>query len=637
VSYKIGIVAPYPELSKIAKEVLKELEIDARVVVGDLDKGVMAAKRLIEEGVEIIISRGGTATAIAQKLDEPVVEIIVSPYDIIRALTEAKKYGDYIGVVGFQNVIYGSKGLEELLKVKIDELEIKAETDVGKVIKKAKEDDVQVIVGDAVSVRYSKNLGLHSVLVASGKESISMALREAQELLVVRRREKAKAEQFKAILDFTYEGIIATDAEGKVSLVNPAAEKILGKSKTIISNQPATNVLPALALKRVQEQGKPLLGELHRIGNTVIVQNLVPVIINNEITGTVITFQDTTHLQDVESKVRKELYLKGHVARYTFEDIITRSSAMKKIIDEAKQFAQTDAAIIVTGETGSGKEMLVQSIHNASQRKDGPFVAVNCAAVPENLLESELFGYEEGAFTGARRGGKMGLFELAHNGTIFLDEIGELPLKLQSRLLRILQEKAIIRVGGDRVIPINVRIIAATHRDLEEEVAKGNFRQDLYYRLNVLRLSLPPLRERKEDIPLLIDYLLKKICKKANRGLPIITDEALKILCSYNWPGNVRELENVLERLSVLKEDLHVYPEDIDEIKKKVADNVNNIENRQKSCEASIKLSGNMEDMEKEIICTTLQLVKYDKEEACKKLGISKTTLWRKLKKWNIS
>ncbi|NLZ54697.1 MAG: sigma 54-interacting transcriptional regulator, partial [Thermoanaerobacteraceae bacterium] len=538
-SYKLAIIAPYPELSKIAQQVCDELEVDATIAVGDLEEGVKAARKLIDEGIDVIISRGGTATAISGQLDEPVVEIIVSPYDIIRAVASAKRYGNHIGVVGFRNVIYGSKSIEEVLNVKIEELEIKDEKEVIYVIDKAKQNGVQVIVGDAVSVRYSKKLGLKAILVTSGKESISMALREAQELVVVRRREKAKAEQFKAILDFTYEGIIATDADGKISLVNPAAEKILGKPKTSLLNQPAGEVLPSIALKRVQENAKPLLGELHRVGNSMVVHNLVPVVTNDETTGIVITFQDAGHLQAVENKVRRKLYLKGHVAQHTFEDIITCSTTMKKVIEQARQFAKAEAAVVVTGETGTGKEMFAQSIHNASLRKGGPFVAINCAAVPENLLESELFGYEEGAFTGARRGGKKGLFELAHDGTIFLDEIGELPLKLQARLLRVLQEKSVIRVGGDMVIPINVRIIAATHRNLEESVKNRTFRQDLYYRLNVLRLSLPPLRERKDDIPLLIDRLLEKICNRTTKTRPIITDDALRIFKSYHWPGNV--------------------------------------------------------------------------------------------------
>lgn len=633
-SLELAIIAPYPELAEMAKQVCDELEIKAEIAVGDLDEGVKLAKKFIKGGTEIIISRGGTATAIMEKVGEPVIEIMVSPYDIIRAVASAKNIGNYIGIVGFKNVIYGSESLGEILDVKIKGLEINDESEVLDVIEKAKKDNIQVIVGDAVSVRYSKKQGLKSILVYSGKESVSMALREAKELASVRRKEKTRAEQLKAILDFTYEGIIASDSEGIVTLVNPAAEKILGKDKTSMIGQTADQVLPSIALGRIQEKGKPLLGEPHRVGNKMIVHNLIPLNINNEIAGTVITFQEASHVQAIETKVRRELYLKGHVAQYTFENILTDSLIMKKVIQQAKQFAKADTTAVITGETGTGKEMFAQSIHNNSNRRNGLFVAVNCASVPENLLESELFGYEEGAFTGARRGGKKGLFELAHEGTLFLDEIGELSIKLQARLLRVLQEKAIIRVGGDTVVPVDVRIIAATHRNLEESVSKGLFRQDLYYRLNVLRLSLPPLRERLDDIPLLIDELLKKICKRTCNPRPIFSNRILNKFGSYDWPGNVRELENILERLVALKDGTEVQLEDIDEIIKMEKQE---LLGKEVYKDKKVELKGTLEDMEREIISITLNLANQDKEMACNLLGISQTTLWRRLKKWNMS
>lgn len=633
-SLELAIIAPYPELAEMAKQVCDELEIKAEIAVGDLDEGVKLAKKFIKGGTEIIISRGGTATAIMEKVGEPVIEIMVSPYDIIRAVASAKNIGNYIGIVGFKNVIYGSESLGEILDVKIKGLEINDESEVLDVIEKAKKDNIQVIVGDAVSVRYSKKQGLKSILVYSGKESVSMALREAKELASVRRKEKTRAEQLKAILDFTYEGIIASDSEGIVTVVNPAAEKILGKDKTSMIGQTADQVLPSIALGRIQEKGKPLLGEPHRVGNKMIVHNLIPLNINNEIAGTVITFQEASHVQAIETKVRRELYLKGHVAQYTFENILTDSLIMKKVIQQAKQFAKADTTAVITGETGTGKEMFAQSIHNNSNRRNGLFVAVNCASVPENLLESELFGYEEGAFTGARRGGKKGLFELAHEGTLFLDEIGELSIKLQARLLRVLQEKAIIRVGGDTVVPVDVRIIAATHRNLEESVSKGLFRQDLYYRLNVLRLSLPPLRERLDDIPLLIDELLKKICKRTCNPRPIFSNRILNKFGSYDWPGNVRELENILERLVALKDGTEVQLEDIDEIIKMEKQE---LLGKEVYKDKKVELKGTLEDMEREIISITLNLANQDKEMACNLLGISQTTLWRRLKKWNMS
>ncbi|GFN21700.1 MAG: sigma 54-interacting transcriptional regulator [Thermoanaerobacteraceae bacterium] len=631
-SARLGLVAPYGGLAELAHEVCRELGLQATVAVGDLAEGVRVARDLVARGIEVIVSRGGTATAIGRELDVPVVEIAVSAFDLVRALGAARTYGSRIGVVGFRNVIYGCKSLEEILGVRIQEIEIKTEEEAPAAISAAREAGIQVIVGDAVSVRLSKELGLHAILVTSGKEAIGLALREAEELAEVRRKERARAEQFKVILDFTYEGIIATDPEGRISLVNPAAEKILGVAEGHLVGRPAGEVLPGLALQQVQSTGKPRLGELHRAGSSLVVQNVVPVIADGEIVGAVATFQDASHLQAVEAKVRQELYLKGHVAQFTFADMVTGSPAMQRVIAQAREFAAVEGTILITGETGTGKEMLAQSIHNASRRRNGPFVAVNCAAVPESLLESELFGYEEGAFTGARKGGKKGYFELAHRGTLFLDEIGELPLNLQARLLRVLQQRAVMRVGGDRVIPVDVRIIAATHRDLEKAVREGSFRQDLYYRLNVLRLSLPPLRQRGEDIPHLVGRLVDKICRRTGRLPPRMGPEILRVFQHYPWPGNVRELENVLERLVVLRSGLEVTPEDLEDLL-----DARGVVEQVDTEGLKLEVRGTLNDMEKAIICAVLEETGYNRQATCRRLGISPATLWRRMKAWGIA
>lgn len=633
-SARLALVAPYTELAELAHQVCRELGLRSTVAVGDLAEGVRVARELVARGAEVIVSRGGTATAIGLHLDVPVVEIAVSAFDLVRALADARSYGSHIGVVGFRNVIYGCKSLEEILGVHIQEIEIKTEEEAPAAIAAAREAGIQVIVGDAVSVRRSKELGLDAILVTSGKEAIGLALHEAEELAEVRRKERARAEQFKVILDFTYEGIVATDPEGLISLVNPAAEKMLGVAERHLVGRPAGEVLPGLALKHVQETGKARLGELHRAGYTLVVQNVVPVIVDGEIVGAVATFQDLGHFQAVETKVRQKLYLKGHVAQFTFADMVTESPAMHKVIAQAREFAGVEGTILITGETGTGKEMLAQSIHNASPRRNGPFVAINCAAVPESLLESELFGYEEGAFTGARKGGKKGYFELAHCGSLFLDEIGELPLNLQARLLRVLQQRAVMRVGGDRVIPVDVRVIAATHRNLEEAVREGSFRQDLYYRLNVLRLSLPPLRQRQEDIPRMVRWLVDKICWRTGRLPPRIGAEILRVLRRYPWPGNVRELENFLERLVVLRSGMEVTLEDV----KELLDSSESPNQGGAGTEGlKLELKGTLADMEKAIICTVLEKTGYDREETCHRLGISPTTLWRRMKAWGIS
>ncbi|MGI9862114.1 sigma 54-interacting transcriptional regulator [Moorella naiadis] len=622
----LALVAPYDDLAALSRQVCAELSEDITIATGDLAEGVRVARELVDKGAEVIISRGGTATAISRHVEVPVVEIAVSAFDLIRALAGARELGSYIGVAGFRNVIYGTKSLESILGVHIQELIIEAEEDAAGVIAEGQAMGLEVIVGDAVSTRLARENGLQAILVTSGKEAISQAIREAWEVALVRRRERARAEEFKTILDFAYEGIVATDHEGRITLVNPAAEKILGLSAHRVVGRPAREVLPGVPLDQVRQSGQKHLGELHRAGNTMVAENVIPVITGREIVGAVATFQDVSHLQAVEAKARQELYLKGHVAQFTFADIITRSPIMARVIERARQYAAAEATILITGETGSGKEMVAQSIHNASQRREGPFVAINCAAVPENLLESELFGYEEGAFTGARKGGKKGLFELAHRGTLFLDEIGELSLNLQARLLRVLQQRAIMRVGGDRVLPVDVRIIAATHRNLEAAVAQEAFRRDLYYRLNVLQIKLPPLRERLEDLPLLIKALAEKISQRSGRLSLLFNQEIVARLQAYSWPGNVRELENVLERLVVLRGGQEVEPGDLEEIL--------GAPDKQPEPSLQLPLRGTLAEMEEEIIRHTLALTGNDKEETCRRLGLSKTTLWRRLKSW---
>lgn len=620
---RLAIVAPFKELADLSLQTCQELSIESLVGVGDLSEGVTVAKGFVDQGAEVIISRGGTASAIQEALDIPVVPIAVSGFDLVRAVAEAKVYGNRIGVVGFRNVIYGAQSLETIFHVSIREIEIHNADEVPDATRAAQKEGIQVIVGDAVSVRRSKNFGLPAILVKSGKESIGIALREAQEVALIRRKEREKAEQLKVILDSTYEGILSTDKEGKISLVNQAAEKILGLKADRLISRPVREALPGFPIERVQITGKTRLGNLYRFGSRLLVQNIVPVVIDQQTVGVVSTFQEASDFQAMETKVRQKIHLKGHVTRYTFDDMITDNGEMKLMIERARKFSGTEATILIQGETGTGKEVLAQSIHNASRRKEQLFVAINCAAVPENLLESELFGYEEGAFTGARKGGKQGLFELAHKGTLFLDEVGELSLNLQARLLRVLQQKAVMRVGGDQLIPVDVRIIAATHRNLKEAVDKGDFRRDFYYRLNVLELAIPPLRERLTDIELLVRTLISSICQRGGYLAPAIGKDIFLRLQKYDWPGNVRELENVLERLIVLKQGTKVEISDIDEV----------IGKTQWEPEAlQLWLKGTLQDMEQEIIRKTLELTNQDKEETCRLLGLSKTTLWRRLK-----
>jgi len=297
----------------------------------------------------------------------------------------------------------------------------------------------------------------------------------------------------------------------------------------------------------------------------------------------------------------------------------------------AKRYAGFDSTVLIFGETGTGKEMFAQSIHNASKRANGPFVAVNCASFSETLMESELFGYVEGAFTGASKQGKVGLFEMAHKGTIFLDEISEMPLSIQSKLLRVLQEKAVMRLGDDRVIPVDVRIIAASNKNLYDMVKNGQFRKDLYYRLNVLTLKIPPLRDRQQDILRLFEHFLEICCIKFNIKQPIIAQEVYQILLNYRWPGNVREVENFTERLLAAYGSSYITVEQI----KHILDLKELHDFRERS--GHTKESLDHKTLDEKTLFKILKSNNFNKTRTAKQLGIGRTTLWRMLKKMNIS
>ncbi|KJS23647.1 MAG: hypothetical protein VR72_00635 [Clostridiaceae bacterium BRH_c20a] len=364
------------------------------------------------------------------------------------------------------------------------------------------------------------------------------------------RRIKAaeQSEDFKrklqVILDTVDQAIIGIDQLNKIVVFNPAAESMLGINSTMAVGNNAEDILPELNFKPVINNGHNIKSSIQIIKNNYYIVNISPILDNGfRVLGAAATLHPTHEVRELDVKVRRELKNKGHVAKHTFVDLIGNSILLNNVINLAQKFATADLAILIEGESGTGKELFAQSIHNASLRKKSPFVAINFAALPENLAESELFGYEEGAFTGAKKGGKTGLFEEAHTGTIFLDEIGDAPLDLQKKLLRVLEEKEVRRVGGSVVTPIDVRIIAATNQNIRQLIKEGKFRQDLYYRLCAINLLVPPLRERREDIPYLIKYLARKV---SHRDL-LLEKTIEDFLISCEWPGNIRELHNVVQ------------------------------------------------------------------------------------------
>jgi PAS domain S-box-containing protein len=443
-----------------------------------------------------------------------------------------------------------------------------------------------------------------------------------------------------AIINSSDEAISVVDEDGRGILINPAYTRITGLSEEQVIGQPATADISegeSMHMK-VLKTRRPVRGTAMRVGpnKKEVVVNVAPIIVDGILKGSVGVIHDMSEIQNLNRELnRARQIIRTLEAKYSFEDIIGQSEEMTIPIEQAKLGAKTPATVLLRGESGTGKELFAHAIHNASDRKFNKFIRVNCAAISESLLESELFGYEEGAFSGAKRGGKRGFFEEANNGSIFLDEIGELPANTQAKLLRVLQEREIVRVGGTKPVPINVRVIAATNMNLEKGIATGDFREDLYYRLNRMPIHIPPLRRRKEDIPLLCERLIRKINQDYGRNVEGVSSKAIKKLMDYDWPGNVRELENVLGRAIIFLS----YNETIIEVEH--LPDLHNGQTKEKTepterNTSSETLASQMEKFEAKIISDTLNLVKGNKTLAAKTLGVSVRNLYYKLEKHGI-
>ena len=635
--YSIAFIAPYKKMGELFSEICQEFNKKIIIKIGDLEEGAHQAVELEEQGmIDVVISRGGTAIAIKKKVTNlPVVEVQISGFDLIRALHQARKETNKVAVVGFYPFTYGIKGLGDIMNIDIEILTLEENwyehpLYIEKKLKEIKKKGYNWIVGDNISVKIAEQLGMNTALVESGKEALMQSILEAERVAEVRKRELEKTKRIKSIIDFAHEGIITVDREGIMDTFNPQAAKIFKKETYKIIGKNINNIFPEFNFPEITKIGKRVEGKLWIVGDIKIVANIIPIIINGKTVRIVVTFQKVSQIQKTEQKIREKLYLKGNVAENTFNDIIGQDQIFRNSKEEAKNYAQVDSPVLLYGETGTGKELFAQAIHNYSPRKNKPFIAFNCAAIPESLLESELFGYVRGAFTGAKKEGKVGLFEQAHEGTVFLDEIGEISQNIQARLLRVLQEHRVRRLGDDKVIPINARIIASTNKKLIQLVKENKFRDDLYYRINVLNLEIPPLRERKEDIALLVNFFIKKYGYKFKKIVEGISEEGIQILKNYDWPGNIRELENVIERLVVRTKKSFIMTNLVKEIMK-LQYKGGILNNYQKKDNINYSLNSNLEDIEKTIIKRVIQEERGNKAAAARRLGISRATLWRRL------
>lgn len=625
----------YTRLSRLVEGLMPgyEQRAEIRIASRRFEEALEKARELIAAGeVDVFVSGGANGAFLRRYLDFPVVIIKVGGFDIMRALVQAAKVSKRVGIVTHEEI---SPELEQFTRLFNLDIELRRYTtaaDAREQVDDLAARRVEAIVGPSLISDLADERGLTGVFLYS-RDAVREALDEAIETARLARIEEARRERLNTILRHLNEGVVAVDREERVESINPAMERLIGVSADATVGRRWTEIAPHLTLSRTLRKGAAELETIERIGSRTVVANRIPITEQGVLTGAVLTFQDSTAIQRADRNLRSQNRPRQFVARYQLAQLLGDSAPLSRVRALAERYAATDATVLITGESGTGKELLAQGIHNASRRRNHPFVAINCAAFPESLLESELFGFEEGAFTGSRRGGKAGLVESAHTGTLFLDEIGEMPIALQTRLLRVLQEREVLRLGSTEPTPVDVRVIAATNRNLRERVASGDFREDLYFRLNILRIELPPLRERIDDIPLIATQLLATaVARMGGRRDPEdLAGALMPHFRAYSWPGNVREMENIVERIAVFWADAEALPPEAGELKPLVPELFARPAPALEEEDAGALRSLNRKT-EFDHIRRTLEECNGNQAEACRRLGIGRTTLWRKLK-----
>jgi transcriptional regulator, propionate catabolism operon regulatory protein len=601
--------------------------IQHRIV--SFDGGEQEARGLLAKGYEVILCHGGTGETILRAIGHSVVLIQKTDMDVIRALFKARELTNEVALTVHANEFRDLEFMQHILGMKIHEIRYATKEELLQGVDEVYRKGVRLVIGGGVSRVAIENKGGTGLIIEPNSHCILQAIEQARSMAKAKREESQNREQLIAILKLLGEGVLFIDVEKNIVFANSKAKQYLKLSGKNQAQGQFQKYFDVLNLNAVLGDGVPRLNSIISLHGEKFVVNTLPVAINAQLRGAVVMFRDTTSIQDISNLIREELNQRGLVSGYTVADLKGASPHMARLITKVERFAQTCSSILIDGETGSGKELVAHAIHDLSARRDKAFVAVNCSALPESLLESELFGYEEGAFTGAKRGGKVGLFELANRGTIFLDEIGDISHCMQLRLLRVLEAKEVMRLGGDKIIPVDVRIVSASHRNLMSLVQQGCFRMDLFFRLGVLQLHVPPLRQRTEDIPILVENLLARFGKRPGA----LTPGMLEMASAYDWPGNIRELLSFFESYFVLLGDEEVNEELFRELFQDRA-----MPAAQEPCEAALgepgpdgTLKEQLRHYRRAIIHNALKHSRMNRQVAAKKLGISYNTLWRVL------
>lgn len=632
-SFRFAFVSNSLAVAEIARDYAKSRNIPLEIRLANMEDAIPVARQLLKDGVRVVLGGGGTGKLLRRHLCRPVVTIERTHLDILLALLKAKELSRQIACTSYGAIPPWTGLFARLLDIRLTPVAFTSTNELVTGISQAIENGVDVVVGGGICVETALARGCQGVIVTPGEEALERAMDEAINIARAQQEDREQSAWLAGALDTLEEGVVGLDLNGGAIIVNRAAKEIL---PTLAWGPLPVSLKKKLGLDKASGKGFLDTGTIRRIDGRELAVRSVPVRLDDKIGGAISVFMPASRLRDMNYSIKNRL-TRRLKANYNFDSLLGNSPQMRALREKAALYAPSDAALHIFGESGTGKELLAHAAHNESPRKNGPFVAVNCASLPETLLESELFGYDEGAFTGARRGGKPGLFELANGGTIFLDEIGDISPGVQVRLLRVLETGEIFRLGGNSPIVVNARVISSSWKDIAAATRAGSFRTDLYYRLTTLRLETPALRHRPEDIKPLAEHIINSLAP--DRGIP--PPKILRILQSYLWPGNVRELYALLHRYCLLDKsggwDGELMRLLLDELALAQPNAMPEKMAAIASTTSSEPLNGNsalknrLEDIERNIIEAEMQICGNDRSLVAKRLGISVNTLWRKM------
>ncbi|MCC8396234.1 propionate catabolism operon regulatory protein PrpR [Paraburkholderia sp. MMS20-SJTR3] len=612
---------------------------DFRIVSHAFEDAVREIESAGAERPDVVLAGGSNGAYLKTRVSVPVVRISPTGYDVMHALARARREGARVALVTHGDAPDEVRRFVAAYALDVTFASYHSAQDAESLVLDLRDRGIDVVVGPGLVADLAASAGMGAMFLYS-RASVRAGFDTALEVAQATRRETVRRQRLDTLLQHLRDGVVALDAQGRVELMNRRLASVLGIDPAKAVGRALLEIAPDLAGSLPDTDGDSFC----TVRGASYVVHRGPLASNNATAGTVLTFQESRAVERLDRTLRARQRVQQFSARYRIDDIVGSADSIERVRALVRRYAKSDATVLILGESGTGKEMVAQSMHQLSTRRDFAFVAINCGAFPEALLESELFGYEEGAFTGARKGGKAGLIEVAHRGTLFLDEIGEMPLSLQSRLLRVLQEREVVRLGSTEPMRVDIRVVAATHRALTDSVAAGSFRADLYYRLNILGIALPALRERPNDLLPLAAELLRQAAVREPRLAARVPDAeaAARVLSAlgpslrrYAWPGNVRELQNVIERIAV---ELAEVDADADadagvvtrEMLRAVAPEI--VEPIVRTTKAAAQtLRERSRHVEADQIRAALAAHDGDRDAVCAALGISKTTLWRKL------